>query len=166
MSTSSRPHGLPVHPQFPELTQTHVHRVSDAMQPSHPLSSHSPPAFNPSQHQGLSSESVLHIRWPKYVIWCELAYYGVYQLCYYVKWYILAVLKQEAILGSTVAWKPRSHISLNAIMIICSIFTQWNTQEPGEWSTTICNTKHKSHRNNVERKKQTHRSTQCTIPFT
>ena len=45
--------GLPVHHQLPELTQTHVHRVSDAIQPSHPLSSPSPPAFNPSQHQGL-----------------------------------------------------------------------------------------------------------------
>ena len=45
--------GLPVHNQLPEFTQTHVHRVSDATQPSHPLSSHSPPAFNLSQHQGL-----------------------------------------------------------------------------------------------------------------
>ena len=45
--------GLPVHHQLPEFTQTHVHRVSDAMQPSHPLSSPSPPAFNISQHQGL-----------------------------------------------------------------------------------------------------------------
>ena len=45
--------GLPVHHQLPEFTQTHVHRVSDANQPSHPLSSPSPPAFNPSQHQGL-----------------------------------------------------------------------------------------------------------------
>ena len=45
--------GLPVHHQLPEFTQTHVHRVSDAIQPSHPLSSPSPPAPNPSQHQGL-----------------------------------------------------------------------------------------------------------------
>ena len=45
--------GLPVHHQLPESTQTHVHRVSDAIQPSHPLSSPSPPAPNPSQHQGL-----------------------------------------------------------------------------------------------------------------
>ena len=48
----SRP-GLPVHHQLPEFTQTHLHRVSDAIQPSHPLSSPSPPAPNPSQHQGL-----------------------------------------------------------------------------------------------------------------
>ena len=45
--------GLSVHHQLPEFTQTHVHRVSDAMQPSHPLSSPSPPAPNPSQHQSL-----------------------------------------------------------------------------------------------------------------
>ena len=43
--------GLPVHHQLPEFTQTHVHRVSDAIQPSHPLSSPSPPAPNPFQHQ-------------------------------------------------------------------------------------------------------------------
>ena len=45
--------GLPVHHQLPEFTQTHVHRVVDAIQPSHPLSSPSPPAPNLSQHQGL-----------------------------------------------------------------------------------------------------------------
>ena len=45
--------GLPVHHQLPEFTQTHVHLVGDAIQPSHPLSSPSPPAPNPSQHQGL-----------------------------------------------------------------------------------------------------------------
>ena len=57
--------GFPVHHQLLEPTQTPVHHASDAIQPSHPLSSPSP-AFNLSQHQGLSNESVLHIRWPKY----------------------------------------------------------------------------------------------------
>ena len=56
--------GLPVHHQLLESTQTHVHWVGDANQPSHPLSSPSPPAFSLSQHQG--NESFLHIRWPKY----------------------------------------------------------------------------------------------------
>ena len=46
--------GLPVHHQLPEFTQTHVHRVSDAIHPSHPLLSPSSPAPNPSQHQSLS----------------------------------------------------------------------------------------------------------------
>ena len=45
--------GFPVHHQIPELTQTHIHQVGDAIQPSHPLSSASPPAFNLSQHQNL-----------------------------------------------------------------------------------------------------------------
>ena len=45
--------GLPVHHQLLEFTQSHVHRVSDAIQPSHPLSSPSPPTPNPSQHQSL-----------------------------------------------------------------------------------------------------------------
>ena len=58
--------GLPVHYQLPEFTQTHVHQVGDAIQPSHPLSSPSPPAFNLSQHRGFSNESFLHSRWPKY----------------------------------------------------------------------------------------------------
>ena len=42
--------GLPIHHQLPESTQTHVHRDGDVIQPSHPLSSHSPPDPNPSQH--------------------------------------------------------------------------------------------------------------------
>ena len=63
--------GLPVHHQLSEFTQTHVHRVSDAIQPSHPLLSHSPPAPNPSQHQSFSNESSLHMRWPKYHLYCH-----------------------------------------------------------------------------------------------
>ena len=58
VSNSLQPHGLqhaglPVHHQLPELAQTHVSRVSDAIQPSHPLPSPSPPAFSLSKHQGL-----------------------------------------------------------------------------------------------------------------
>ena len=56
--------GLPVHHHLPESTQTHVHWVGDAIQPSHPLLSTSPPALNLSQHQVFSNESVLHIMWP------------------------------------------------------------------------------------------------------
>ena len=57
---------LPVHCQLPEFTETHVHRVGDAIQPSHPLSSPSPPAPNPSNIKVFSNESNLHMRWPKY----------------------------------------------------------------------------------------------------
>ena len=70
LSNSLQPHGLqpgfPVHHQILKLAQTHAHQVSDIIQPSHPLSSPSLPAFNLAQHQGLSKESVLRIRWPKY----------------------------------------------------------------------------------------------------
>ena len=58
--------GLPVYHKFPEFTQTHVHWVGDAIQPSPPLSSPSPPAFNLPRIRVFSKESVLHIRWPKY----------------------------------------------------------------------------------------------------
>ena len=57
--------GLPVRHQLPEFTQIHVHGVGDAIQPSHPLSSPSPPTFNLSQHRGLF-QWVLHIKWPEY----------------------------------------------------------------------------------------------------
>ena len=53
--------GLPVHHQLPELAQTYVHRVNDAIQPSHPLSSPSPPLLNLSQHQGLFPD----------FLWCQ-----------------------------------------------------------------------------------------------
>ena len=70
MSDSLRPHGLqhtsfPVLDQLPELAQTHVHQVGDAIQPPHLLSFPSP-AFNLSKHQVFSKETALHIRWPKY----------------------------------------------------------------------------------------------------
>ena len=58
--------GLPVHHQLLEFTQTHVHRVNDAIQPSHPLLSPSPPAPNPSQHQVFCNGSTLPMRWPEY----------------------------------------------------------------------------------------------------
>ena len=58
--------GIPVHHQLPEFTETHVHPVSDAIQPSHPLTSPSPLAPNPSQLRDFSNESALRMRWPKY----------------------------------------------------------------------------------------------------
>ena len=57
---------FPVYHQLLELAQTHVHRAGDAIQPSHPLLSPFPPAFNLSHHQDFSNESVLCIRWPNY----------------------------------------------------------------------------------------------------
>ena len=71
VSDSSRPHESqhvrpPVHHHLPEFTQTHIHRVSDAIQPSHPLSSPFPPAPIPPSTTVFSNESTLHMRWPKY----------------------------------------------------------------------------------------------------
>ena len=57
---------ITAHHQLPEFTQTHVHRIDDAIQLSHPLSSPSPPAPNPSSMRVFSNESALCIRWPKY----------------------------------------------------------------------------------------------------
>ena len=57
--------GFPVHHQLPELAQTHVHRVSDAIQPSHPLSSPFPPSIFPSIRV-FSNELAFPIKWPKY----------------------------------------------------------------------------------------------------
>ena len=71
--------GLPVHHQLPEFTQTHVHRVGDAIQPSHPLSSPSPPAPNSSQHQGLfqwinsSHEVAKVLEFPSFKVFPALA---------------------------------------------------------------------------------------------
>ena len=58
--------GFPLHHQLPELAQTHIHRISDAIQPSHPLSSLSSPASILPSIRVFSSESVLCITWPKY----------------------------------------------------------------------------------------------------
>ena len=71
MSNTLRPHESqharpPCPYQLPEFTQTHVHRVSDAIQPSHPLSSPSPPAPIPPRIRVFSNESTLPMRWPKY----------------------------------------------------------------------------------------------------
>ena len=63
--TCSTP-GLPVYHQLPAFTQTHVHRVSDAIQPSHPLLSPSPPAPTPPSIRVFSNESTLLMRWPKF----------------------------------------------------------------------------------------------------
>ena len=58
--------GLPVHHQLPEFTQTHIHRVGDAIKPSHPLSSPFPPAPIRPSIRVFSNESTLCMRWPKY----------------------------------------------------------------------------------------------------
>ena len=93
--------GLPVHHQLPELIQTHVHRIGDAIQPSHPLSSPSLPNFNLSHIKVFSDESVLLIRWPKY--WrfsCSISPSNEYSglISFRMDW--LALLAVQGTLGS------------------------------------------------------------------
>ena len=87
--------GLPVHHQLPEFTKTHVHRVSDAIQLSHPLSSPSS-GFNLPQHQVLSNESVLCTRWPKYWSFSfSISPFNEYAglISFRIDWFDLAVQK-------------------------------------------------------------------------
>ena len=109
--------GFPVHHQLLELTQTHVHWVSDAIQPSHPLLSPCPPVFNLSQYLGLSNESVLHIRWPKY--WCfsfgispSNEYSGL--ISFKIDWFDLLAVQG--------ALKNLQHHSSKVTTLSCSVF--------------------------------------------
>ena len=104
--------GFPVHHQLLELAQTHVHRVGNVIQPSHPLSSPSPPAFSLSQHQALFNESVLRIRWPKY--WSfdfSISPFNEYSglISFRIDWFDLAV---QATLKSL----PQHHSSKASIL--------------------------------------------------
>ena len=75
--------GLPVHHQFPEFTQTHVHRVGDTTQPSHPLSSPSPPAPNPSQHQHFQISSMGKISlFKNCYVWCVWVVHSCLTVCH------------------------------------------------------------------------------------
>ena len=108
--------GFPVHHQLPELAQTRVQRVSDAIQPSHPLSSICPSAFNPSIR--VFSESVLRIRWPKYWSFSfnispSNAYSGM--ISFRMDW--LDLLAVQGALKSLL-----QHHSLKASILWCSAF--------------------------------------------
>ena len=67
--------GLPVHHQLPEFTQTHVHQVGDAIQPSHPLSSPSLPALNLPQHQGVNHMVKVIVYKSLSLIWIDYVLY-------------------------------------------------------------------------------------------
>ena len=110
--------GFPVLHQLPELAQTHVHWVGDAIQPSHPLSSPSPPTFNLSHHQGLSSKSARHIRWSKdwsfsFSISASSGYSGL--ISFRIDWFDLLAVQRT--LKSLL-----QHHSLKASIFWCSAF--------------------------------------------
>ena len=118
--------GLPVHHQLPEFTQTYVHRISDAIQPSHPLWPPSPPAFSLSQHQGLSNKSVFCIRGPKYwsfsfSISPSSEYAGL--ISFRIDWFDL--LAVQGILKSLL-----QHHSSKASIIWCSTFLAVQLSHP------------------------------------
>ena len=110
--------GLPVHHQLPESTQTHTHQVRDAIQPSHLLSSPSPPSPNPSQHRGLSNESVLCIRWPKYWNFCfSISPSNEYSGLISFRIHLLDLLAVQGTLKSLL-----QHHSSKASILWCSTF--------------------------------------------
>jgi len=114
--------GFPVLHHLPGFAQTHVHRVSDAIQPSHPLSSPSLPSIFPSIRV-FSSESVLHIRWPKYWSFSfsvspSSEYLGL--IAFRTDWLYLLVV--EGTLKSLL-----QHHSSKATILWCSAFLCFNS---------------------------------------
>ena len=102
--------GLCVHHQLSEFTQTHVHWVGDTIQPSHPLLSPSPPAINLSQHQDLSNETALHIKWPKYWSFSITPFNEYQRLIFFrIDWFNLLALNVNSrgfsrVFSSTTVW--------------------------------------------------------------
>ena len=117
---------LPVHHQFLEITQTHVHRVGDAIQPSHPLLSPSPPSFNLSQHQGLfqlfnSSHQVAKLLSFCFNISPSNEYSGL--ISFRMGW--LDLLAVQGILKSLL-----QHHSSKASILLCSAFFRVQLSHP------------------------------------
>ena len=117
--------GLPVHHHLSEFTQTRIHWVSDAVQPSHPLSSPSPPAPNPSQHQVFSNRSTLRMRWPKYwsfsfsiilskehpgLISFRMDWLDLLAVQRNLKSLLHTTLQKHQFFGAQLSWKLNSHI--------------------------------------------------------
>ena len=107
--------GLPVHHQLPEFIQTHVHQVGDAIQPSHPLSSPSPPAFNLSQHQGLfkwvgSSYQVSRVL--ELQLQHQFFQWVFRLISFRTDWFDLVIFLTISLVGSSVKLKDSTHPSL------------------------------------------------------
>ena len=102
--------GFPVHLQLPELAQTHVHWVNDVIQPSHPVSSPSPPSIFTSI-RAFSNESAVHIRWPKYGASASASVLPMNIQGWYHLWLtgLISLLSKEAsrVLSSTTVQKQQ-----------------------------------------------------------
>ena len=118
--------GFPVLHHLSEVAQTHVLWISDAIQPSHPLSSPSPPAFNLSRHQGLFNESVFRIRWPKYWSFSfSISPSNEYSGLIYFRMDWLDLLVVQGTLKSLL-----QHHSLKASILWCSAFLMVQLSHP------------------------------------
>ena len=119
--------GLPVHHQLLEFTQTHVHWVGDAIQPSHPLLSPPPPAPNPSYHQGLFQWVNSSYHW--YSKWLSHSWNNIYHNCYCFAWLVqFSSVAQpclnatpwtvacQASLSITNSWSPPKLMSIKSVM--------------------------------------------------
>ena len=111
--------GIPIHHQLPELMQTHVHWVGDAIQPSHPLSSPSPRAFNLSLHQGLFKWVSSSLRWPKFWRFSLLInYFGCsVQPLSHVRLFVTPwTVARQASLSITNSWSLLKLMSIESVL--------------------------------------------------
>ena len=138
---------LPVHHQLPEFTQTHAHRVGDAIQPSHPLMSPPPPAPNPSKHQDLFHESTLHMRWSKYwsfsfSISPSNEHRGL--ISFRMDWLDLLAVKEKSESSPTPQFKSvnLSVLSLLHSQTLTSIHDHWKNHSLDQmdlcWQSNVC----------------------------
>ena len=118
--------GFPVHYQLPELAQTHVHRVGDAIQPFHPLSSPSPPTSIFPSIRVFSKESLICIRWPKY--WS-------------FSFNISPSNEYSGLPISTVLQKIKtSHLFLSVIKTVsCTVISEFGLQGSSHLPLSLCN---------------------------
>ena len=136
---------FPVHYQLPELAQTYVYWVSDAIQPSHPLLSPSPPAFNLSQHQVFSNESALCIRWPKHWSFSIIPsneYSGL--ISFRIDWWAIIFELRECVKNPASDWRASAGAGIEPLVLSTSSSAQgdkwhrvWSSQnEVGEGKRT------------------------------
>ena len=113
--------GLPVHHQLPELAQTHVHQVSDAIQPSHPLSSPSPPAFNLSQHWGIFQwiSSSHQVAKSMKLQLQHQSFQGIFRTDFLYDWLVWSPCRLSRVFSNTIVQKHQFFSELISELLIC-----------------------------------------------